>query len=359
MSTSSGQGKRSDIDDLKEAIRSGADMLTLADNHPAWWRYTNAVKLYRGMLQSRVDAGERIIRDVRVLWGATGTGKTRWVREYMVAQGWSVYKPSYNNGNKMSFETYDGQVRSCFSMFQHLLFNFCFYLTGLHIFGRVRVGESYPSRTEAFVRGCAGDAAGSRQLCDRPSQGGDDHLPAESSSLDATERSDAVAAGGSVCSVSPVQVGLELSADAVVSGDRWRSTSYGDLLFFRGGESDDFAISEPLGLIPTFPVITSMDWPEPTSFVCGRCGVSGYCDWSLFADGFRQFDLFSWCHICVVQSVIAGFATGVSEGVGTEPHSGCGVAGPESPIGVSVREFEIERDFWSDSDEEGEAPSDC
>lgn len=122
MSSSSGQGKRSDIDDLKEAIRSGADMLTLADNHPSWWRYTNAVKLYRGLLQSRVDAGERIIRDIRVLWGATGTGKTRWVREYMVSQGWSVYKPSYNNGNKMSFETYDGQVCFFLIFFSILVF---------------------------------------------------------------------------------------------------------------------------------------------------------------------------------------------------------------------------------------------
>lgn len=106
----SSQGKRRDLDDLKESIREGKSMLELMETHRSAWMYLGATRLYRQLRQNLFDPTERIVREVRILYGDSGCGKTRWASDYIGMKGWSVYKPVKNNTQAMSFETYDGQV---------------------------------------------------------------------------------------------------------------------------------------------------------------------------------------------------------------------------------------------------------
>lgn len=110
MSEQAGQGKRNDLEDMKEAIKSGSDMMSVMERFPSAWRHLNAVKLYKSLHESNFDPTERILRDVRILYGPAGSFKSSWARKYMSEKGWSVYIPQMNNGNKMSFESYNGQV---------------------------------------------------------------------------------------------------------------------------------------------------------------------------------------------------------------------------------------------------------
>lgn len=71
------QGKRSDLDTIKELIDGGASERDVADAHfSKWVIYRKSFSAYR---QLRTDPGIRRTLDVIVLWGAPGTGKTRYV----------------------------------------------------------------------------------------------------------------------------------------------------------------------------------------------------------------------------------------------------------------------------------------
>lgn len=72
------QGKRSDLDNVAEAIRDGVSISDLCKDYGALMiRYGQSVVKYRGMcMEERKEAPT-----VRWIWGATGTGKTRQVRD--------------------------------------------------------------------------------------------------------------------------------------------------------------------------------------------------------------------------------------------------------------------------------------
>ena len=93
------KGKRTDIIELKDAIKKGATMAELAESHPeALVRYPSGVQVLR---QALLGEGPKT-RDVTVhiLWGPTGTGKTHRVRTafdkvYAVSPGrdpWGRYQ---------------------------------------------------------------------------------------------------------------------------------------------------------------------------------------------------------------------------------------------------------------------------
>ena len=75
---SSKQGNRVDLESLKALIDSGATESELADAHfGSYIRYGRGIERYRQLRAPRVARAV----DVYVLWGAPGTGKTRFVFE--------------------------------------------------------------------------------------------------------------------------------------------------------------------------------------------------------------------------------------------------------------------------------------
>lgn len=76
--TPTAQGKRKDLEEVKEAIDSGANTNELWDNHFAnMVRYSGSFQRYRYLRASR-DPGLNV--KVYVLWGPTGVGKSRFPR---------------------------------------------------------------------------------------------------------------------------------------------------------------------------------------------------------------------------------------------------------------------------------------
>lgn len=75
--TISGQGKRTDLDHVREMIKEGASMLAIADEHfGSYCRYEKSFDNYRDMLERKK---QKKVPEVHVLWGDAGTGKTRYV----------------------------------------------------------------------------------------------------------------------------------------------------------------------------------------------------------------------------------------------------------------------------------------
>ncbi len=69
-----GQGARTDIGDLFEAVRNGASELEIADAAPAQWlQYRRGLERYRNLVSKPQDKHPEVI----YIWGPTGTGKTR------------------------------------------------------------------------------------------------------------------------------------------------------------------------------------------------------------------------------------------------------------------------------------------
>lgn len=94
------QGTRSDLDEIKTEIDSGANALQVAENHfSSWCRYRQSFAEYRRL---RTPVGARQL-EVYVLWGAPGTGKTRLIFETF-PDVWIACDPSLN-----WFDGYAGQ----------------------------------------------------------------------------------------------------------------------------------------------------------------------------------------------------------------------------------------------------------
>ncbi len=76
LSPPSAQGTRNDLEDIKNAIDEGASPADICESHFSQWVYhRRAFEEYRAM-----SAEARTwVPEVHVLWGATGTGKTRYV----------------------------------------------------------------------------------------------------------------------------------------------------------------------------------------------------------------------------------------------------------------------------------------
>lgn len=72
------QGKRSDLEEVKLAIDSGASEIEIADNHfSKWVQYRRSFAAYRNLRMGRRSWKSIVV----VIHGPTGVGKTRWVHE--------------------------------------------------------------------------------------------------------------------------------------------------------------------------------------------------------------------------------------------------------------------------------------
>jgi len=96
------QGRRTDLEDVREAILSGSSELELADAFfGEWVRYHRAFARYRTLVCAPRDFKTTLI----IYWGGAGTGKTR--RVY--SEGGSVYPVPQPNGSAVWFDGYCSQ----------------------------------------------------------------------------------------------------------------------------------------------------------------------------------------------------------------------------------------------------------
>lgn len=104
------QGRRSDLEDIKDKLKSGASLAELAELYPAdLIRYHNGIKAMQQILAPKPP----LMRDVTVivLWGTTGTGKTHrmlttYPEIYSVKPGRDPWG-QYNGEKQILFDEFD------------------------------------------------------------------------------------------------------------------------------------------------------------------------------------------------------------------------------------------------------------
>lgn len=96
------QGKRKDLDMIREMIVQNTPWVEIADAHfGSWLRYEHGFKRYR---QMKLKVRRNWLPEIFIHWGATGLGKTRKVLdEYGYDNVWIW------NGNKTFYQDYDMQ----------------------------------------------------------------------------------------------------------------------------------------------------------------------------------------------------------------------------------------------------------
>lgn len=105
------QGRRTDMEDIKERLDSGSTVSSIASDHFAsWCRYRKAFDEYIATCREPFKAGRD--RDgvspihVIVVWGSSGTGKSR----YANLHDPTAYRPIFKKPNDSSFwERYRGE----------------------------------------------------------------------------------------------------------------------------------------------------------------------------------------------------------------------------------------------------------
>lgn len=94
------QGSRTDTQEVAEMVRDDATMAQIAEQHPATY-----MRMFRGIgeLRQALHPPESMARISVLLWGETGTGKTRWAYE--------TYPTLYTVFSQKEpwFDGYDGQ----------------------------------------------------------------------------------------------------------------------------------------------------------------------------------------------------------------------------------------------------------
>ena len=95
-------GKRNDIDNAVDLLKSSGDMRLVAETYGSVY-----VRNHRGLTALRsilAPAREVKPREIIILWGTAGTGKSMYSTLFD-----DVYRPDRNNQGKVSFESYSGQ----------------------------------------------------------------------------------------------------------------------------------------------------------------------------------------------------------------------------------------------------------
>lgn len=97
-----GQGARTDIAELRALVVQPGGLKRVADEHPeAFLRYSRLPQWSALLRPPRPN----VPREVKIYYGAPGTGKSRTVREQCA----ELYVPATNNAGLMSFESYDAE----------------------------------------------------------------------------------------------------------------------------------------------------------------------------------------------------------------------------------------------------------
>lgn len=110
------QGKRNDLVEVKNMIRSGASELEVADSHfNQWVRYNRSFSQYRNLVMQEAAKRERNVR-VYYIWGETGTGKSRYCRDrspglFSVSEGVTgMWFTGYAYEKEVLFDDFRGTV---------------------------------------------------------------------------------------------------------------------------------------------------------------------------------------------------------------------------------------------------------
>jgi len=94
------QGKRTDLDEIKELLDEGASSNDIADTHfNKWVVYRRSFTAYKAMKQAKRSWKT----NVQVLYGKTGTGKSRFAQDQVGDR--RMWSP----GDYKWFDGYDGQ----------------------------------------------------------------------------------------------------------------------------------------------------------------------------------------------------------------------------------------------------------
>lgn len=114
------QGSRTDIEDLKRDLMEKKSLRNIAEEH-----FGSFLRYQRGILAFRnVVSDQRMWEvDVQVLWGPTGTGKTR--RVYETVENLSNL---YSHDGGPWFDGYDGQEEVLFDEYSGSYFSLCYLL---------------------------------------------------------------------------------------------------------------------------------------------------------------------------------------------------------------------------------------
>lgn len=104
------QGKRSDLEDLMKSIRENKSMEDLNDQH-----MEHVIKYHKGIQASRLlviskSCPTMFERQVIIIWGKSGAGKSLWAREYAQYKNLRLYsKPPGRDDQAQWFDGYDGE----------------------------------------------------------------------------------------------------------------------------------------------------------------------------------------------------------------------------------------------------------
>lgn len=94
------QGRRSDLEEIKESLDGGATMTEIAEQHfSKWVVYRRSFQAYMALKMT----SRSWVTQVHVLWGKTGTGKTRFAHDQVMDL--RLWTP----GDYTWFDGYDGQ----------------------------------------------------------------------------------------------------------------------------------------------------------------------------------------------------------------------------------------------------------
>jgi len=103
------QGRRSDLAALQEVLDAGATIMEVATQHfSVWARNHNAIRIYRSLRSEPRDFPTTVF----VLWGGTGTGKSRYCHWRAGSDLWTC-----SSATLQWFDGYDGQSHVLFDEF--------------------------------------------------------------------------------------------------------------------------------------------------------------------------------------------------------------------------------------------------
>lgn len=104
------QGKRTDLDDAVDLLRTSASLEKINDAVPKTIiKYGRGIQLSRQLFLS-AQAPTSFHRCVIVLWGPSGTGKSQWARQYAAHNGWETYSKTLSKSQDTQwFDGYDGE----------------------------------------------------------------------------------------------------------------------------------------------------------------------------------------------------------------------------------------------------------
>lgn len=104
------QGKRSDLDSVRQMILNGDSERIIADNYfGSWCRYEKSFKKYRHMI---TEVKRDWFPEIHIFWGGTGLGKTKKVHDDNDNENIWIW-----NGNHQFYQGYDLQSVCLFDDF--------------------------------------------------------------------------------------------------------------------------------------------------------------------------------------------------------------------------------------------------